>query len=193
VGGGKLADRMRTKVVASLVVLGIAALPACSAASDAGSAMSNTSTSRSNTSATGPQTSSTRSTAGSGSTPVGAARSARIRVTPATGQRHAHFVVAFTAPERTGTFSGAIRRYQVGAATQQGQACVSNAAKSVGASSAGARVSVTLTPVGGSAWCTGTYKGRIIETTMPRCAPGKVCPAFIGVLHVVGTFRFRVS
>jgi hypothetical protein len=53
-------------------------------------------------------------------------------------------------------------------------------------------VSTTLTPVGGR-WCTGTYQGRIVETVMPRCEPGKLCPAFIGILRVVGTFKFRVA
>jgi hypothetical protein len=100
--------------------------------------------------------------------------------------------VKFTAPEKTGTVSGATRRYQVGAATSQQQGCVASANKSVGASRAGARVSTTLTPIGGR-WCTGTYRGKIVETVTPKCAPGKVCPAFIGILRTIGTFKFRVS
>jgi hypothetical protein len=100
--------------------------------------------------------------------------------------------VAFTAPDQTGLVSGSLRRYQIGAATSQQQGCVASAGKAVGASRAGARVSTTLTPVGGR-WCTGTYRGRIIETMTPRCEPGKLCPAFVGVLRVIGTFKFRVS
>ncbi|MGZ4186391.1 MAG: hypothetical protein ACXVUE_23205 [Solirubrobacteraceae bacterium] len=175
---------MRPKVVASLVVLGIAALPACSAASKAGSSSpgstsSQTSSTQSTTSPTAPGSSTS-------------AKTARIKVNPGSGQRDTHFSVTFTAPDRTGTISGTTRRYQVGAATAQKQGCVATANKSVGASRAGARVSTTLTPVGGR-WCTGTYKGKIVETTMPRCEPGKVCPAFIGILRVVGTFKFRVA
>jgi hypothetical protein len=179
---------MRPKVVASLVVLGIAALPACSAASKAGS-----SSSQSSTGSTPSQTSSTQSTA-TPAPPGGtiSAKSARIRVSPASGQRHTHFAVTFTAPERTGTVSGATRRYQVGAATSQKQGCVASANKPVGASRAGARVSTTLTPVGGH-WCTGTYQGKIIEVFMPKCGIGKLCPAYIGVLRVVGLFKFRVA
>jgi hypothetical protein len=175
---------MRPKVVASLVVLGIAALPACSAASKAGS---------SDSGSTSPQTNSTRST--TSPTAPGStinAKSARIRVNPGSGHRRTHFSVTFTAPDRTGTISGATRRYQVGAATPQKHGCVATANKSVGALHAGARVGTTLTPVGGR-WCTGIYKGRIVETTMPRCEPGKLCPAFIGILRVVATFKFRVS
>jgi hypothetical protein len=179
---------MRPKVVASLVVLGIAALPACSAASKAGS-----SSSQSSTGSTPSQTSSTQPTA-TPAPPGGtiSAKSARIRVSPASGHRRTHFDVKFTAPEKTGTVSGATRRYQVGAATSQQQGCVASANKSVGASRAGARVSTTLTPIGGR-WCTGTYKGKIVETVTPKCAPGKVCPAFIGILRTIGTFKFRVS
>jgi hypothetical protein len=179
---------MRPKVVASLVVLGIAALPACSAASKAGS------TSSQNTAGSPPsQTSSTQPTA-TPAPPGGtsSAKSARIRVSPAAGHRLTHFAVTFTAPDKTGTVSGAVRRYQVGAATSQKQGCVASANKPVGASRAGARVSTTLTPVGGR-WCTGTYAGKIIEIFMPKCGIGKLCPAYVGVLRVVGTFKFRVS
>jgi hypothetical protein len=179
---------MRPKVAASLVVLGIAVLPACSAASKAGSS-SSPSSSGSTTSQTG-STQSTPSPVPPGGTI--SAKSARIRVSPASGHRHSHFVVKFTAPEKTGAVSGTTRRYQVGAATPQKQGCVATANKSVGASRAGARVSTTLTAVGGR-WCTGTYKGKIIETVMPRCGIGKVCPAYIGILRTVGTFKFRVS
>jgi hypothetical protein len=170
---------MRPKVAASLVVIVIAALPACSAASKVASTAS--------------KTSSTTSASGPGATQIGTAKGAKITVKPATGHSHTHVVVTFTAPERTGQFNGAERRYVVGANAQQRQGCVAGASKSVGASRAGARVSVTLTPVGGGGWCTGTFRGKIIETTMPRCAAGKVCPAFIGVLRTIGTFKFRVE
>jgi hypothetical protein len=179
---------MGPKVAASLVVLGIAALPACSAASKAGSAGS-----QSTAGSTSSQTSSTQSTA-TPAPPGGAisAKSARISVSPGSGHRRTHFDVKFTAPEKTGTVSGATRRYQVGAATSQQQGCVASANKSVGASRAGARVSTTLTPIGGR-WCTGTYKGKIVETVTPKCGIGKVCPAYIGILRTIGTFKFRVS
>jgi hypothetical protein len=170
---------MRPKVAASLVVLGIASLSACSSASKGQSTAS--------------KTSSTPSTAGPGPTQTGTFKRARITVKPGTGRSHTRFVVTFTAPDRTGRIGGAVRRYVVGANSQQRQGCVATASKSVGASRAGARVRTTLAPVGGRGWCTGTFTGKIVETTMPYCAPGKVCPAFIGVLRTVGTFKFHVQ
>jgi hypothetical protein len=175
---------MRPKVVASLVVLGIAALPACSAASKAGS-----SSQQSTAGSTPSQTSTTQPTGPGGTIST---KNARIRVSPAAGRRQTHFAVTFTAPDKTGTVSGATRRYQVGAATSQKQGCVASANKPVGASRAGARVSTTLSPVGGH-WCAGTYQGKIIEIFMPKCGIGRLCPAYVGVLHVVGFFKFRVS
>jgi hypothetical protein len=100
--------------------------------------------------------------------------------------------VSFIAPDRTGQIGGAVRRYQVGANIAQRQGCVASAGNTVGASRAGARVFTRLIPAGGH-WCTGTYKGKIIETTSPHCEPGKACPAFVGILKVVGTFKFRVE
>lgn len=170
------------------MVLGIAVLPACSAASSARS-----SSSQGSAGSTTSQTASIQSTP-SPVQPGGTIRanSARIKVSPASGHIHTHFAVTFTAPDKTGTVSHAIRRYEVGAATAQQQGCVATANQSVGASRAGARVTATLTPVGGR-WCTGTYKGKIIETVMPKCGIGKLCPAYIGILHVVGTLKFRVT
>jgi hypothetical protein len=168
-------------------VLGIAVLPACSAASNAGSSSAQGSAG-STTSQTGSVQSTPSPVAPGGTINAG---SARIKVSPASGHSHTDFAVTFTAPDKTGTVSGATRRYEVGAATPQKQGCVATAHKSIGASRAGARVSTTLTAVGGR-WCTGTYKGKIIETVMPKCGIGKLCPAYIGILHVVGTFKFHV-
>src|SRR5947209_4008965 len=108
--GGKLVAGMRPKVAASLVVLGIAVLPACSAASKAGSTSSQASSQT-----TSSQTGSTQSTAGSGGTTNGSGaagatgnpKSARIKVKPGSGHKRTHFAVSFTAPQRTGTFNGA--------------------------------------------------------------------------------------
>jgi hypothetical protein len=175
---------MRQKVAASLVVFGIAVLPACSSASSSSSSASSTGTTASTPATSGPVVGPPTQSAPTAN--------AKISVRPATGNRNSRFVVSFIAPDRTGQVGGALRRYQVGANIAQRQGCVAAAGNTVNASSAGARVFTRLIPVGGH-WCTGTYKGKIIETTSPRCEPGKVCPAFIGILKVIGTFKFRVE
>lgn len=175
---------MRQTFAASLVVFGIAVLPACSSASSSSSSASRTGTTASTPPSTGPVV--------GPPTQPGSTAKAKIRVRPGTGHGHTGFLVSFIAPDRTGQIGGALRRYQVGANIAQRQGCVAAVGNTVNASRAGARVFTRLTPVGGH-WCTGTYKGKIIETTSPRCEPGKVCPAFIGILKVVGTFKFRVE
>jgi hypothetical protein len=159
---------MRPKLAAALIVVGIAALPACSDASKV--QMSNSATAQ-------------------------AAPKPRITMTPSIGHSSTRFVVGFTAPDRTGNVGGSVRRYQVSARTtaHHGHGCVSTAFASVSAPRNGARVSAKLVPEFGGSWCAGTFHGRIIETLLPPCPPLELCPAFISVIRTVGTFTFRVK
>ena len=166
------------------MVFGIAVLPACSSAASSASSVSSTGTTASTPRSTRPVV--------VPPTQSGPTTNAKVRVRPGTGHRLTSFLVSFIAPDRTGQIGGAVRRYQVGANVGQRQGCVDAAGNTVNASRAGVRVFTRLTPTGGH-WCTGTYEGRIIETTSPQCEPGKVCPAFVGILRVVGTFKFRVE
>jgi hypothetical protein len=155
---------MRPKLAASLIVVGIAALPACSEASKV--------------------TTSTTSN-------VQAAPQPRITMKPSAGDSRTRFVVTFTAPLRTIKAGGNVR-YVVSARTTVQHGCVSSAFASVSAPRNGARVSAKLAPLGGF-WCAGTYHGKVIEAFQPVCAPGKFCPALIIVPRTIGTFTFRVK
>jgi hypothetical protein len=161
---GRLATDMRPKLAAALVAAGIAALPACSEASKV-----------------------TRSRASGAQT----APRPRITVTPGTGRSRTHFVVSFTAPLGSGKVGGYVR-YVVSARTTARHGCVSSGFADVSAPRSGARVSARLL-VRSGVWCAGTYRGKIIETLQPPCPPGKLCPAFIGVIRTIGTFTFRVN
>jgi hypothetical protein len=157
---------MRAKLAAALIVVGIAALPACSEASKV-------TTSRDARAQAVPKP--------------------RITMKPSTGRLRTHFVVSFTAPDRTGKLGGSVRRYQVSARTTAHHRCVWTAFASVSARRIGERISAGLVPQGGGSWCAGTFHGRIIETLQPPCPPLELCPAFIGVIRTVGTFTFRVK
>jgi hypothetical protein len=157
---------MRPRLAAALIAVAIAALPACSEASKV-------------------------ATSGASK----AARTGKPAITskPATGRAHTRFVVSFRAPQRTtGGVPGTLRRYLVSASTRPRRGCVSTAFAGVGSPRNGARVSAKLVPGGARSWCAGAYHGKVIETVTPVCAPGKLCPAFIGVIRTIGTFTFRV-
>src|ERR1700704_3864049 len=104
---------MRQKVAASLVVFGIAVLPACSSASSSSSSSASTGTTASTPASSGPVV--------VPPTQASPTANAKIRVRPGTGHRQTRFVVSFIAPDRTGQVGGALRRYQVGANIAQRQ------------------------------------------------------------------------
>jgi hypothetical protein len=172
---GRLATGMRPKLAAALVVVAIAALPACSEGSKVTSS---------------PASKVQAAAKGQAASGVQAAPKPRITVKPTTGHPRTRFVVSFTAP--LGGRAGGYVRYVVSARTGARRGCMSSAFASVSARRSGARVGAKLVLRGGS-WCVGTYRGKIIETFEPPCPPGKLCPAFIGVIRTIGTFTFRVK
>ncbi len=164
---------MRPKLAAALVVVAIAALPACSEGSRVASSQA-------------------AKVQAAAKLPIRAqaAPKARVTVKPRTGHPRTRFVVSFAAP--LGGRAGGHVRYLVSARARTSRGCVSTAFANVSARRSGARVGVKLVPRGGS-WCVRTYRGKIIETFEPPCPPGKLCPAFIGVIRTIGTFTFRVN
>jgi hypothetical protein len=166
---------MRATLAASLVVVGIAALPARSEALKLG-------------------TSGFSPVAPAAPSPVATAAQGKITMKPSAGLAHTHFVVGFTAQQRTsGGVAGTLRRYEVTASTGARVGCQSSAFASVGARRNGEHVTAKLIPRSGGSWCAGSFHGKIIETFQPVCGPGKVCPLFIAVIRTIGTFRFRVK
>ncbi len=126
-----------------------------------------------------------------------ATSSIRVTVTPKAGQTRTKFVVSFKAPASTDG-SSTTHRYTVSASTSSGAStnsasgCVSTASKAITSATAGERVQVKIKPGSSGAWCTGTYKGLVRETTTPKCSPGEACPMYIAIA-TIGTFDFRVK
>lgn len=121
-----------------------------------------------------------------------AARS-RITMKPSTGRAHTHFVISFTAPQRTTGGIGMLRSYEISAQGPTRHGCQSSAFATVGAKRNGARVSAKLIPTGRSPWCAGAFHGRIVETTRPLCGPpARLCPLYLAVVRTIGKFTFHV-
>jgi hypothetical protein len=114
-----------------------------------------------------------------------------VTVKPGRGGAHTHFVVSFHAPVTTGHLGGGYRRYSVAATGPQGQSCQSSGGAVPPAVKRGKLVRVTLRPQA-SGWCTGTYRGTVLELLSPECAPERLCPMFVAVVLKVGSFVFHV-
>jgi hypothetical protein len=128
----------------------------------------------------------------------------KLKVGPRSGHASTSFVVHFNAPVATGRGQSMSYRYELeaqGPANASG--CLDTAEFAPRAQFAGEPLAVKLNPahLGGS-WCDGSYDGRVIETATPVCGPPVegatkrlvvMCPMFVEVVRVVGTFSFRVS
>ena len=125
--------------------------------------------------------------------PASAAARKRITVKPSTGQARTHFVIGFTAPQKTTGEIGTLRQYEISAGGPARHGCQSFVYATVGAKRDGARVSTELIPTGSSPWCAGTFHGRIVETMRPVCDPAKACPEFIAIVRTIGKFSFHVK
>ena len=131
--------------------------------------------------------------AGIAALPAPAAAKNRITMKPSAGGARTHFVIGFTAPQKTTGQIGTLRRYEINARGPARHGCQSFAFATVGAKRNGARVSAKLIPTGNSSWCAGTFHGRIVETMRPVCGPAKACPQYIAVVRTIGKFTFHVK
>ncbi len=125
--------------------------------------------------------------------PASAEAKNRITMKPGTGTARTHFVIGFTAPQKTTGETGTLRRYEISARGPARHGCQSFAYKAIGAKRNSERVSAKLIPTGNSSWCAGTFHGKIVETMRPVCGPAKACPQFIAVLRTIGKFTFHVK
>jgi hypothetical protein len=131
----------------------------------------------------------------SGAMPAHAATTMHVAVKPRTGSASSHFAVSFRAGVQTQGGS-LIRSYRVTAAATKRNGCQSSASELAPSAAPGAMVHVTLSPGKRSAWCTGTYQGRVWLYQSVRCGPPVLdiaCPQIEIRPEVVGTFSFRVT
>jgi hypothetical protein len=131
--------------------------------------------------------------AGIAALPASAAARNRITMKPSAGSGRTHFVIGFTAPQKTTGASGMLLRYEISARGPARHGCQSFAYATVGARRNGARVSAKLIPTGASSWCAGTFHGRIVETMRPVRGPAKACPQYIAIVRTLGKFTFHVK
>jgi hypothetical protein len=165
---------MRVKVLAAVLVSGIAAGGPAVALSGCGSSSTSAgASSSSSTSSNGP---------------------AKLTITPPSGKRATSFTFAFTAPDASGRRGQSNLGYQLGVQGPAQAGCLAAHAAPAPRATGGERVSVTLDPGKlGGLWCLGDYSARITELQTPVCQPSEMCPQFIRVVRIVASGGFRVS
>lgn len=118
-----------------------------------------------------------------------------VRVTPSDGSPRTAFTVSFHAPHRTGAL-GSIQRHDelTGTIAQPAHGCIASFSVRAPDAGAGAQVRVVLLPGArsGSAWCLGTFRGRVDELQAALCRRGQACPQYV-IARAIGRFSFTVT
>jgi len=125
-----------------------------------------------------------------------AATTTKVVVRPRTGGPHTRFRFSFTTPVSTGISGEWNRVDTLSVSHPKHSGCVSSGDAILPRSQAGATVRVTLNPSRlGGRWCTGTFRGEIIESQRIICSPlpVDVCPELAVMPRVIARFRFRVT
>lgn len=126
--------------------------------------------------------------------------SSTLALSPATGGKHARFVVAVIGQRASGVFGPTRRSYIVAAqAVRPASACVNNRETVLSGKPAGARLQGTLDPARGeggpSGWCPGTFDGTVIYSEAYACQPTGRCrppKGFVSRTRVIARFSFQV-
>lgn len=126
---------------------------------------------------------------------AGLGPSTRVTVKPGSGTPQTHFGFSFRVPVATGTFGLLERTDTFSASGPPGAHCQSRMTRTLQRRKKGARVRLTLRPAKGSGgWCTGQWRGTIVQTEDFRCSPSpaRVCPDLVVAPRTIANFRFRV-
>jgi hypothetical protein len=130
-----------------------------------------------------------------------------VKVGPSSPSPTTSVIVSFRLPAATtpgGPVGGPVspddamtRSDEIDVAGRGGRAqCLHAAEARVPVAAAGTMVHVALSPAAlGGSWCTGTFRGEIVQTEEPDCAatPHRVCPMYMVLPQIIGRFHFTVA
>ena len=120
---------------------------------------------------------------------------APVAVTPAVGAPGTIFVVSFVSPVRTGVIGSIRLRDELTATSASGgKSCLAQVSAPVAAARRGQRVRVRLDPKAlGGHWCTGRYRGSVLELQTAVCPRGTPCPTYVRLVGTVARFSLIVG
>jgi hypothetical protein len=120
-----------------------------------------------------------------------------VRVSPGSGGIHTDFKLRFTIPDATGMFANVDRSDSISVNGPSRQGCVGQTELPLHSAAAGTAFQVRLNPAHlDGHWCTGTFRGMLMESQTPICEPVPVqivCPDYELAPQVLGRFTFHVK
>jgi hypothetical protein len=125
--------------------------------------------------------------------------STKVQVSPGTGGVHTNFRLRFSIPDATGSMTGLTRSDSIVITGPSRKGCVGAAGVPLRAAAAHHTFNITLNPTHlDGHWCTGTFRGTLLEESATVCGPGPVqhkimCPDYIVAPRVLGRFKFTVT
>ena len=122
----------------------------------------------------------------------------RAHVTPGTGGPRTAFALTFRSPAQTGETGSMSRADTVEVHGTHHPGCVWSGQMAVLPAAAPQLTRVTLTPgkMGGGGmrtWCTGTFRGSIVQTLRVLCGPPDLCPLLEIRPQTIANFTFKVK
>jgi hypothetical protein len=133
-----------------------------------------------------------------GATAPHTATPVRAHVTPGTGGPRTAFTLSFHSPAPTGQTGSMSRADTVEVHGTHRPGCVWSGQMAVPPAVAPQLTRVILNPgkMGGGAsrtWCTGTFRGSIVQTERVLCGPPDLCPVLEIRPQTIANFTFKVK
>jgi hypothetical protein len=132
-----------------------------------------------------------------GATPMETVTPVKVHVSPGTGGPRTSFKLSWRNPADLDMVSSVLRSETVEISAPHHPGCVASGEIGVPTTTAGQLVRVALAPgrmstAGSRTWCTGTFRGSVLENERFTCAPPHPCPQIAIRPQTIAHFSFKV-
>ena len=130
--------------------------------------------------------------------PLQTATPVTVHVTPGIGGPRTTFKVSVRDPSQTGTMGTVERFDELNISGPRRSGCVGSGTMSlpIGAPNQVIRAALSPARMGNGrtrSWCTGTFRGSVVQTVRFICAPPHLCPMIAVRPQTIARFGFRVQ
>jgi hypothetical protein len=132
-----------------------------------------------------------------GAIPTESVTPVRVHVSPGTGGPRTSFKLRWRNPADLDMVGSVQRSETVEISAPHHSGCVASGEMGVPTTAAGQLVRLALTPgrmstAGSKTWCTGTFRGSVLENERFTCAPPHLCPEIAIRPQTIAHFSFKV-